>query len=82
MSNYEVIKGKNKYDHYTIHIPEESVGISYGHFEIWDRESGGFVYYEEGQLIFEDDELIDFDGVAELPESIINQVASIRKVTL
>ena len=82
MSKYETIKGKSKYNHYTIHVPEESVGISYGRYETWDRESGGFVFYEEGQLVFEDDELIDYDGTSELHESIINEIASIRKVTL
>ena len=82
MSGYEVIKGKNKYDHYKINIPAEEVGIAYGSYEIWDRDSGGYVFYEEGQLIFEDDELIDYDGMAVLPESIINEIAKIRKVSL
>jgi len=82
MNNYEIIKGKNKYNHYTIFVPEESVGISTGHYEIWDRDSGGFVFYEEGQLIFEDDELIDYEGSAELSESIVSEIGKIRKITL
>ena len=82
MSGYEVIKGKNKYDHYTINVPTEEVGIVYGSYEVWDRDSGGVMFYEEGQLIFEDGELIDYDGIAELPESILNEVAKIRKVSL
>jgi hypothetical protein len=82
MNNYEVIKGKTKYNRYVVYVPGESVGISHGQFEICDIDSGGFDYYEEGQLIFEDDELIDFDGVAALPECIINEIAKIRKITL
>ena len=82
MSGYEVIKGKNKYDHYKINVPTEEVGIVYGSYEVWDRDSGGYVFYEEGQLIFEDGELIDYDGIVELPESIINEIAKIRKVSL
>jgi hypothetical protein len=82
MSGYEVIKGKNKYDHYKIDVPTEEVGIVYGHYEVWDRDSGGVVFYEEGQLVFEDGELIDYDGMVELPESIINEIANIRKVSL
>ena len=82
MSGHEVIKGKNKYDHYQLHIPTEEVGIVYGHYEVWDRDSGGVVFYEEGQLVFEDGELIDYDGMAELPESVLNEIANIRKVSL
>jgi len=82
MNNYEIIKGKNKFNYYTIFIPEETVGIANGHYEIWDKDSGGSEFYEEGQLIFEDDELIDYDGTSMLAESIINEIAKVRKITL
>ena len=46
----------------------------YGSFEICDIESGGEDWYAEGGLWFEDNTLIDYDGVGELPTEIINKL--------
>ena len=46
----------------------------YGSFEIYDIESGGENWYAEGELWFEDNTLIDYDGVSELPKEIINKL--------
>jgi|GEM_PF-2100334 len=78
---YNIIRGKNKSNDYTIFIPEETVGVANGHYEIWDRDSKGSEFYEEGQLVFEDNELIDYDGTAVLSESIINEIGKVRKIT-
>ena len=41
-------------------------------FEVSDIETGGNNIYEEGSLIFEDNELVDYDGVCELAIPIID----------
>lgn len=42
-----------------------------GWFEMYDEESGGDEYYGSGSLIFDGNELIDYDGVFDLDENII-----------
>ena len=79
---FNIIRGKNKSNDYTIFIPEETGGVANGHYEIWDRDSEGSEFYEEGQLVFEDNELIDYDGTAVLSESIINEIGKVRNITL
>jgi len=41
-------------------------------FEVSDIETGGNNIYEEGSLIFEGNELVDYDGVYGLPMAVIN----------
>ena len=42
-----------------------------GWFEVADVNSGGLRFYQEGELLFDGKELIDYDGVYELDENII-----------
>jgi hypothetical protein len=44
----------------------------YGHFEIYDIESGGEDGYAEGGLWFKGKELVDYDGVYALPKMVID----------
>jgi hypothetical protein len=39
----------------------------YGYFEFYDVKTGGDKWYAEGGLWFDNEELIDYDGVFELP---------------
>ena len=41
-------------------------------FEVSDIKTGGNNIYEEGSLIFERNELVDYDGVFGLPMAVIN----------
>ena len=41
-----------------------------GWFEIYDIKTGGENWYAEGGLWFEDNGLVDYDGVFSLPECI------------
>mgnify|MGYP003648730953 CR=1 FL=1 len=42
----------------------------YGSFEFYDLETGGEDFYAEGGLWFNGRELIDFDGIFDLPDFI------------
>ena len=43
-----------------------------GGFEIYDKESGGEMYYAEGGLWFDDDMMLsDFDGAYDLPTFVL-----------
>lgn len=46
----------------------------YGWFEFYDINTGGNTWYAEGGLSFENKELIDYDGVFELPDFIIEKL--------
>jgi hypothetical protein len=41
-------------------------------FEVSDVKTGGNIIYEEGSLIFEGKELVDYDGTSELAMPIID----------
>lgn len=45
-----------------------------GWFELYDEESGGEDFYAEGCLIFNDKELVDYDGIFELPDEILDKL--------
>ena len=45
-----------------------------GWFEMYDEETGGEDLYAEGCLIFNDKELVDYDGVFELPDEILDKL--------
>lgn len=50
-----------------------TIGINsdnYGWFEIYDIRTAGDEWYAEGGLWFEDKEVVDFDGVFDLPVCI------------
>ncbi len=53
----------------------------YGWFEIYDLETGGQEYYVEGGLWFEGKNLIDYDGVTVLPESVEKSLKTLGYVT-
>lgn len=48
----------------------------HGFFELYDIESGGQNWYAEGSLTFENDVLIDYDGVFELLPAILDKLES------
>lgn len=48
----------------------------YGFFEIYDVPSDGEHWYAEGGLWFEGDTLIDYDGVFDLPEEVLDILES------
>jgi hypothetical protein len=57
---------------------EVTVGIKsdrYGWFEVYDIETGGQEYYAEGGLWFDNKELVDYDGVYELPDAVLNELS-------
>ena len=80
--NYIILDGTFIKWTYKITIPDETFDIEYGSFEYWDDETNGYDDYEEGQLIFEDGEFFDFDGVSTLPDFIIKEIAKHRKINL
>lgn len=45
-----------------------------GYFELSDVETGGEKWYADGGLWFDGKKLIDYDGVFELPEQIIDEL--------
>ena len=45
-----------------------------GFFEIYDIDTGGQNWYAEGQLILDNNVLIDYDGVFELLPAIIDKL--------
>lgn len=45
-----------------------------GWYEVYDEESGGEDFYAEGCLIFNGKELIDYDGIFELPAEILDKL--------
>jgi hypothetical protein len=47
---------------------------THGWFEMYDEETGGRDFYAEGQLIFEGNTLVDYDGIFELPEDILDKL--------
>jgi hypothetical protein len=57
----------------TVGIKDENCGW----FEFYDKESEGNDWYAEGGLIFENKELIDYDGVFSLPEFILDKLDEI-----
>ena len=44
----------------------------YGYFEFYDTKTNGEDWYAEGGLWIEGKTIVDYDGVASLPTSIIN----------
>lgn len=46
----------------------------YGWFEIYDHKTGGEDWYAEGSLRIDDNELIDYDGVFDLPFFVKTQL--------
>jgi hypothetical protein len=58
---------------------EVTIGINdddYGWFEFLDIKSGGNGWHAEGGLWFEGTTLVDYDGVFELPEFILDKLES------
>ena len=45
---------------------------NYGGFELYDEESGGEDYYAEGGLWFDEDTLTDYDGMFEIPATVVD----------
>lgn len=80
--DYITEKGSFKKWSYIVTIPDETFDIEYGSFEYWDNETNGYDDYEEGQLIFEDGEFFDYDGVSTLPDFIIKEIAKHRKINI
>ena len=61
-------------------ILEVSVGINhgeYGWFEVYDDKTGGENWYAEGGLWFRNKELVDYDGVFELPTCVLDKLEEI-----
>jgi len=48
----------------------------YGCFELWDLETGGVRWYAEGGLWFDEDGLVDYDGVACIDDAVLEIVRS------
>lgn len=85
MESFEITFKKTMYVGYETsmspHINREKKVMEYivgyddlrerGWYEMYDEESGGEEYYAEGSLIFNGNELIDYDGVFTLDENII-----------
>ena len=44
----------------------------YGHFELYDVDEGGMLYYEEGGLWFEGKELVDYDGTPCIHDRVLD----------
>ena len=58
---------------YTLGFNDEIGRLRYPHcFEVLDIKTGGHHIYEEGSLIFEGNELVDYDGTSELAMPIID----------
>lgn len=56
---------------------EATVGIDdedYGWFEVYDVNNGEEGYYAEGGLWFDDNVLVDYDGVYDLPSCVKNKL--------
>ena len=47
-----------------------------GWFEMYDEESGGDDYYAEGSLYFDENTLVDYDGVFSLSDDVIECIKS------
>lgn len=45
-----------------------------GWFELYDEETSGEDFYAEGCLIFSGKELIDYDGIFDLPSEILDKL--------
>lgn len=56
---------------FTIRIHD---GEKTGSFELADVKTGGNKWYAEGGLWFDEKELVDYDGVFELPEEILDKL--------
>tara|TARA_R100001591_G_scaffold61834_1_gene71277 strand:+ start:1975 stop:2280 length:306 start_codon:yes stop_codon:yes gene_type:complete len=56
---------------YNISFNEER---QYGSFELYDLESGGDEFYSEGGLWFEENELVDYDGIFCLPTPVLDKL--------
>lgn len=63
-------KERNVELHITIGINSDT----YGWFELYDIESGGEDWYAEGSLTFDNNRLIDYDGVYCLSNYIIEKL--------
>ncbi len=46
----------------------------YGSFEQYDAESAGERYYAEGGLWFDENVLVDYDGIYSLSEEVLDQL--------
>jgi len=57
---------------------EITVGVDseaeYGYFEVYDIYTQGNRFYGEGGLWFTNNKLVDYDGVFELSQHVINQL--------
>ena len=56
---------------------EVTVGINsedYGWFELYDIETGGDEWYAEGNLGFDGNQVIYYDGVFSLPSAVTNKL--------
>ena len=57
-----------------------SVGINdeeYGWFEIYDDKTGGEDWYAEGGLWFNNNKLVDYDGIFALPICVLDKLEEI-----
>ena len=48
-----------------------------GYFELYDEETGGDNWYAEGGLWFNDKDLVEYDGVFNLPDFIIDKIVEL-----
>ena len=79
---FERIEGKSHDKDYLIMVPSEIFGIEHGFWELYDSDTEGSIYYACGTLIFEDGELIDYDGCEHLPHEITMALARSRRINL
>ena len=50
---------------------------SYASFEVWDDPTNGYENHEEGGVWLEDNKIVDYDGVVELPFGVKKTLKSI-----
>lgn len=61
-------------DNVKLHVTVVQSDDDYGWFEIYDLKTGGNDWYAEGSLRIDDNELIDYDGVFDLPFFVKTQL--------
>jgi hypothetical protein len=82
---YTTLKGKGKTVNgidveFQVSIDDNEIGYTDGSYEIWDKQTNGLDYYEEGSLTFLDGELVDYDGCYCLDENVIALISTVRKI--
>jgi hypothetical protein len=70
-NSFGILKSEDNIDvNFTISITDSFSGW----FELYDINTGGNNWYAEGELLFDDGILIDYDGIFALPISIQNKL--------